>query len=93
MAARLKTAQLYDGRVLRFAPTTPDAEVDAAVQDYMRKGDLRGAMEELCKELRAHREAMAANTDRLVAALLAPKMIVKDYNDRPIGIAVKGASE
>lgn len=90
MAARLKTAQLYDGTVLRFPQSTPDEEVDRAVQDYMRKMDLRGAMEDLCRELKAHREAMAANTDRIVAALLAPKTIVKDYQDRPIGIEVKG---
>lgn len=89
MAPRLKTAQLYDGTVLRFPSSTPDEEIDAAVQDYMRKMDLRGAMEDLCKELKAHREAMAANTARIVEALLAPKMIVKDYNDRPIGIETK----
>jgi hypothetical protein len=87
--ARVKKAELYDGTVLRFPGTTPDEDIDRAVKDYMRKMDLRAAMEDLAQELRLHREAMARNTQALVAAITAPKMIVKDFQDRPIGITSK----
>lgn len=87
--AKLKKAQLYDGTTLQFPASTPDDEVDRVVADYMRKMDVRGAMDDLAKELKLHREAMERNTKMIVEALLAPKMIVKDYNDRPVGIKVK----
>lgn len=89
----MKKAQLYDGTVLRFPPATSDDEIDRAVQDYMRRQDLRTAVEDLTKELRLHRQAMVENTNRIVQALLAPKMIVKDYNDRPVGIKVKDGND
>lgn len=87
--AKLKKAQLYDGTTLQFPASTGDDEIDRVVQDYMRKMDVRGAMDELARELKLHREAMEKNTRMICEALMAPKMIVKDYNDRPIGIKVK----
>lgn len=83
----MKIAELPDGSELFFPDEYDDAQMDKAVMRYLElsaKND-----KEQVDEIRLLRKSIEEGITKIATILAAPKVLERDWNDKPIGVKPK----
>lgn len=83
----MKVAQLHNGEELFFPDEYDDAKMDAAVTKYIRMQTETNRKQ--IEEMKLLRQTVESGIEKLAAILSAPKVLERDWNDKPIGIKPK----
>lgn len=83
----MKIAQLPDGLELYFPPDFPDDEMDKAVSDYIKMQQAYN--QDQIEEMRQLRETIRIGVDKIATIMAAPKILERDWQDKPIGVKPK----
>jgi hypothetical protein len=83
----MKVAELPDGNELYFPPDYPDDKMDKAVLEYIKMQQSNN--QEQIEEMRALRETIKSGVDKIATIMAAPKILERDWQDRPIGVKPK----
>ena len=83
----MKVAELPDGNELYFPLDFPDEKMDKAVLDYIKMQQAYN--KDHVEELRQLRQTIQTGVDKIATIMSAPKILERDWNDKPIGIKPK----
>lgn len=83
----MKIAELPDGSEMFFPEDYSDDKIDTAVMHYLNlstKDDKKQV-----EEIRLLRKSIEDGIKKITTILAAPKVLQRDYNDKPIGVKLK----
>lgn len=83
----MKTAELPDGSELFFPDDYSDDKIDKAVIKQLSL--LVASDTEKVNEMRLLRKSIEDGVAKITKVLSAPKILQRDYNDKPIGVKIK----
>lgn len=83
----MKIAELPDGNELFFPEDYPDQKMDEAVVKYLKMQTQQG--KEQLDEMRLLRKTIEQGVSKLAMIMSAPKILERDWQDKPIGIKPK----
>lgn len=83
----MKIAELPDGNELYFPEDYPDSKMDEAVVKYLKLQTQQG--KEQLDEMRLLRQTIEQGVSKLAVIMSAPKILERDWQDKPIGIKPK----
>jgi hypothetical protein len=83
----MKIAQLHNGEELYFPDEFDDHQMDAAVTKYIRM-QTQSNKEQL-QEIKLLRQTIEDGITKIATIMSAPKILERDWNDRPIGVKPK----
>jgi len=83
----MKIAELPDGNELYFPEDYPDDKMDESVVKYL-KLQTQQSKDQL-DEMRLLRQTIEQGVSKLAVIMSAPKVLERDWQDKPIGIKPK----
>lgn len=83
----MKVAELPDGNELYFPPDFPDDKMDKAVLDYIKMQQAYN--KDQIEEMRQLRQTIETGVNKIATIMAAPKILERDWNDKPIGVKPK----
>jgi hypothetical protein len=83
----MKIAELPDGNELYFPEDYDDSQMDAAVMRYMKLQSQYG--QEQVEEMRLLRQEIQKGIDKIAVIMSAPKVLERDWQDKPIAVKPK----
>lgn len=83
----MKIAELPDGSELFFPDEYDDEQMDKAVMRYLEMS-AKNEKEQI-NEIRLLRESIEGGISKIATILAAPKVLERDWQDRPIGVKPK----
>lgn len=84
----MKIAQLHNGEELYFPDDYEDDKMDEAVERYIKLMQAKATVDQV-EEMRRLRETIEGGISRIAMIMAAPKELVRDFKDRPIGVKPK----
>ena len=83
----MKIAELPDGNELYFPDDYEDDKMDQAVMRYIQ---LQTAQtKEQIEEMRMLRQTIEQGVNKIATIMAAPKELVRDWKDKPVGVKPK----
>ena len=83
----MKVAELPDGSELFFPPDYPDEKMDNAVKRFL---ELKANNDKAqVDEIKMLRKTIEEGISKIAVILSAPKVLERDWNDKPIGVKPK----
>lgn len=83
----MKIAQLHNGEELYFPDDYDDEKMDIAVTKYIRMQTESNRQQ--IEEMRLLRQTVEEGIAKLAAIMAAPKELVRDWQDKPVGVKPK----
>ena len=83
----MKVAELPDGNELYFPPDYPDDEMDRAVLEYIKMQ--QSYNKDQIEEMRELRKTIETGVNKIATIMAAPKILERDWQDKPIGVKPK----
>lgn len=83
----MKIAELPDGSELFFPPDYPDEKMDAAVKKFLELKTNNDKAQ--VDEIRMLRKSIEDGVAKIATILAAPKVLERDWQDKPIGVKPK----
>jgi len=83
----MKIAELPDGFELYFPEEYDDQKMDEAVMRYLQAQTKHDEMQ--LEEMRMLRKTIEKGVTQIATIMAAPKELVRDWKDKPIGVKPK----
>lgn len=83
----MKIAELPDGLELYFPDEFDDSKMDEVVAKYLQAQTIQGEMQ--IEEMRLLRKTIENGVTKIATIMAAPKELVRDWKDKPIGVKPK----
>jgi hypothetical protein len=83
----MKIAELPDGLELYFPDDYDDNKMDEVVIKYLKAQTKHG--EDQIEEMRLLRKTIEQGVTKIATIMAAPKELVRDWKDKPIGVKPK----
>lgn len=84
----MKIAQLHNGDELYFPDDYDDEKMDEMVEKYIALMNAKASMQQ-AEEMKLLRQSIESGITKIATIMAAPKELVRDWQDKPVGVKPK----